>query len=180
MAKKLKTAQGSPPSSPRRRHHRRAHRHQRQGPRAPSPARLSKLLADTYTLYLTTHNFHWNVTGPDVQLAARDVHDPVHRAVERGRPHRRTHPLAGPHRARARTRQFGALASVPDAPAKPPKALEMVRMLVERPRGRGAHRARHLPAGRQGRATSPPPTCSRSAWPSTSRPRGCCASLLEE
>jgi hypothetical protein len=25
---------------------------------------LSRLLADTYTLYLTTHNFHWNVTGP--------------------------------------------------------------------------------------------------------------------
>ncbi|HWQ39928.1 MAG TPA: Dps family protein [Burkholderiales bacterium] len=25
---------------------------------------LSKLLADTYTLYLQTHNFHWNVTGP--------------------------------------------------------------------------------------------------------------------
>lgn len=25
---------------------------------------LSKLLADTYTLYLKTHNFHWNVTGP--------------------------------------------------------------------------------------------------------------------
>lgn len=25
---------------------------------------LSRLLADTYTLYLTTHNYHWNVTGP--------------------------------------------------------------------------------------------------------------------
>src|SRR3546814_20305103 len=25
---------------------------------------LSKMLADSYTLYLTTHNFHWNVTGP--------------------------------------------------------------------------------------------------------------------
>lgn len=25
---------------------------------------LSHLLADSYTLYLTTHNFHWNVTGP--------------------------------------------------------------------------------------------------------------------
>lgn len=25
---------------------------------------LSRLLADTYTLYLMTHNFHWNVTGP--------------------------------------------------------------------------------------------------------------------
>src|SRR5208337_557279 len=25
---------------------------------------LSGLLADSYTLYLMTHNFHWNVTGP--------------------------------------------------------------------------------------------------------------------
>ncbi|MGZ8982228.1 MAG: Dps family protein, partial [Burkholderiaceae bacterium] len=25
---------------------------------------LSRLLADTYTLYLKTHNFHWNVKGP--------------------------------------------------------------------------------------------------------------------
>lgn len=25
---------------------------------------LSKLLADTYTLYIKTHNFHWNVEGP--------------------------------------------------------------------------------------------------------------------
>ncbi|MFS1164556.1 Dps family protein, partial [Aeromonas salmonicida] len=25
---------------------------------------LSALLADSYTLYLMTHNFHWNVTGP--------------------------------------------------------------------------------------------------------------------
>jgi len=32
--------------------------------RAAIAARLSKLLADTYTLYLTTHNFRWNVTGP--------------------------------------------------------------------------------------------------------------------
>ncbi len=28
---------------------------------------LSKLLADTYTLYLKTHNFHWNVKGPMFQ-----------------------------------------------------------------------------------------------------------------
>jgi starvation-inducible DNA-binding protein len=28
---------------------------------------LSRLLADTYTLYLKTHNFHWNVTGPQFQ-----------------------------------------------------------------------------------------------------------------
>ena len=28
---------------------------------------LANLLADTYTLYLKTHNFHWNVTGPMFQ-----------------------------------------------------------------------------------------------------------------
>ncbi len=28
---------------------------------------LSHLLADTYTLYLKTHNYHWNVTGPMFQ-----------------------------------------------------------------------------------------------------------------
>src|SRR5512134_2012165 len=30
-------------------------------------AGLARLLADTYTLYLKTHNFHWNVTGPMFQ-----------------------------------------------------------------------------------------------------------------
>lgn len=28
---------------------------------------LSRVLADSYTLYLKTHNFHWNVTGPMFQ-----------------------------------------------------------------------------------------------------------------
>lgn len=28
---------------------------------------LSRVLADSYTLYLQTHNFHWNVTGPQFQ-----------------------------------------------------------------------------------------------------------------
>lgn len=32
--------------------------------RASVAKELSKLLADSYTLYLMTHNFHWNVTGP--------------------------------------------------------------------------------------------------------------------
>ncbi|MEM7196325.1 MAG: Dps family protein [Pseudomonadota bacterium] len=33
-------------------------------------AGLARLLADSYTLYLQTHNFHWNVTGPRF----RDLH----------------------------------------------------------------------------------------------------------
>lgn len=32
--------------------------------RAAVVAELSKTLADSYTLYMMTHNFHWNVTGP--------------------------------------------------------------------------------------------------------------------
>jgi starvation-inducible DNA-binding protein len=32
--------------------------------RAEVAGELSKMLADSYTLYLMTHNFHWNVTGP--------------------------------------------------------------------------------------------------------------------
>jgi starvation-inducible DNA-binding protein len=48
--------------------------------------------------------------------------------VECGRPDRRAHALG--HVAPGSYRQFGALASVPDAPDTPPKALEMVRILV--------------------------------------------------
>ena len=40
---------------------------------------LSHLLADTYTLYLKTHNFHWNVTGPMFQT--------LHTMFEIGRAH---------------------------------------------------------------------------------------------
>ncbi|MEY3575636.1 MAG: hypothetical protein RLZZ88_779, partial [Actinomycetota bacterium] len=35
--------------------------------RASIAAGLSRLLADTYTLYLKTHKYHWNVTGPMFQ-----------------------------------------------------------------------------------------------------------------
>jgi starvation-inducible DNA-binding protein len=34
------------------------------GDRKTIAAALSRVLADTYTLYLKTHNYHWNVTGP--------------------------------------------------------------------------------------------------------------------
>jgi len=38
-----------------------------EGDRTKIAKGLSKLLADTYTLYLKTHCFHWNVTGPMFQ-----------------------------------------------------------------------------------------------------------------
>jgi starvation-inducible DNA-binding protein len=49
-----------------------------EGDRATIAKGLSRLLADSYTLYLMTHNFHWNVTGP----IAFDVHGAIHGTVE--------------------------------------------------------------------------------------------------
>lgn len=90
---------------------------------------LSQLLADTYTLYLCTHNFHWNVTGPMFSTLHTmfmtqytELWNAVDPIAERIR--------ALGHVAPGSYAQFGALASVPDAPQKPPKALDMVRLLV--------------------------------------------------
>ncbi len=97
--------------------------------RAAIAAGLSRLLADTYTLYLTTHNFHWNVTGPmfntlHAMFMAQytELWNAVDPIAERIR--------SLGHTAPGSYAQFGRLASVPDAPAEPPKALEMVRILV--------------------------------------------------
>lgn len=38
-----------------------------KGTREQIAGELSKVLADSYTLYLKTHNYHWNVTGPMFQ-----------------------------------------------------------------------------------------------------------------
>jgi starvation-inducible DNA-binding protein len=91
---------------------------------------LSHLLADTYTLYLNTHNFHWNVTGPMFNtlhqmfmLQYTELWNAVDPIAERIRS--LGHPAPGSYQ------QFAELASLPDAPAKPPKALEMVRVLVQ-------------------------------------------------
>ena len=38
-----------------------------EGERRKIAEGLSKVLADSYTLYIKTHNYHWNVTGPMFQ-----------------------------------------------------------------------------------------------------------------
>jgi starvation-inducible DNA-binding protein len=98
--------------------------------RSAIAAGLSHLLADTYTLYLTTHNFHWNVTGPMFNTLHQmfmaqytELWAAVDPVAERIRS--LGHPAPGSYA------QFSALASLPDAPALPPKALEMVRILVD-------------------------------------------------
>ena len=90
---------------------------------------LSKLLADTYTLYLTTHNFHWNVTGPmfnTLHLMFMTQYTELWNAVD---------PIAERiralgHSAPGSYAEFGSLSSIKDAPSRPPKALDMVKLLV--------------------------------------------------
>jgi starvation-inducible DNA-binding protein len=91
---------------------------------------LSRLLADTYTLYLTTHNFHWNVTGPmfntlHTMFMAQytELWNAVDPIAERIRA--LGHPAPGSYAA------FAKLTSLPDAPPVPPKAAAMVQTLVE-------------------------------------------------
>ena len=91
---------------------------------------LSRLLADSYTLYLTTHNFHWNVTGPLFNTLHAmfmqqytDLWNSIDDIAERIR--------ALGHYSPGSYAAFGKLASVPDAPTEVPKAMEMVRILVK-------------------------------------------------
>jgi len=90
---------------------------------------LARVLADTYTLYLKTHNFHWNVTGPmfnTLHTMFMDQYTELWNAVD---------PIAERmralgHFAPGSYAQLSKLTAVPDAPASPPKALEMVRDLM--------------------------------------------------
>lgn len=98
--------------------------------RAGIAGALSRLLADTFTLYLTTHNFHWNVTGPmfnTLHVMFMEQYTELWNAVD---------PIAERirslgHHAPGSYGQYGKLASIRDVPDAPPKALEMVRILVE-------------------------------------------------
>ncbi len=91
---------------------------------------LGQLLADTFTLYLTTHNFHWNVTGPmfnSLHAMFMQQYTELWNAVD---------PIAERIRALGHVAPgsyaaYGKLSSLLDAPDAPPKALEMVRLLAE-------------------------------------------------
>ncbi len=90
---------------------------------------LSRLLADTYTLYLKTHNFHWNVTGPMFQTLHlmfetqyTELATAVDLIAERIR--------ALGFRAPGSYAEFGKLSSIAEASGEP-TAEEMIRQLVE-------------------------------------------------
>jgi starvation-inducible DNA-binding protein len=89
---------------------------------------LSRLLADSYTLYLKTHNYHWNVTGPMFQtlhLMFETQYNELALAVDAIA--ERIRSLGAP--APGSYREFGALSSVPEDEDQP-AAEEMIRRLV--------------------------------------------------
>ena len=92
-------------------------------------AGLSRMLADTYTLYLKTHNFHWNVTGPMFQtlhqmfmVQYNETWLAVDAIAERIRA--LGYPAPGGYA------QFAALTSIKENDGVP-NAKEMIRQLVE-------------------------------------------------
>lgn len=89
---------------------------------------LSHLLADTYTLYLKTHNFHWNVTGPMFQtlhLMFETQYTELAMAVDLIA--ERIRALGSP--APGTYRDFARLSAVKE-PTGVPSAQDMIRQLV--------------------------------------------------
>ena len=94
---------------------------------------LSGLLADSYTLYLTTHNFHWNVTGPmfnTLHLMFMGQYTEQWNALDLIAERIRAlgHPAPGTYK------EFVKLASIKEIEGVP-KALDMVRHLVSAQEG---------------------------------------------
>ncbi|MDP9150674.1 MAG: DNA starvation/stationary phase protection protein [Myxococcota bacterium] len=97
--------------------------------RAQIAESLSKVLADSYTLYLKTHNFHWNVTGPMFQtlhLMFEQHYNELALAVDAVA--ERIRALGFP--APGTYRQFASLSSIKEEDGIP-KAPDMIRLLVE-------------------------------------------------
>jgi starvation-inducible DNA-binding protein len=90
---------------------------------------LSRLLADTYTLYLKTHNFHWNVTGPMFQtlhLMFETQYTELALAVDLIAERIRSLGVYAP----GTYKQLAALSSIKEEEGIP-KAQDMIRLLVE-------------------------------------------------
>ena len=90
---------------------------------------LSRMLADNFTLYLKTHNFHWNVTGPmfnTLHLMFEGQYNELWLANDLIAERIRAlgYPAPGTYE------QYLALASIKETPGQP-EAMAMVQLLVE-------------------------------------------------
>lgn len=89
---------------------------------------LKRLLADSYSLYLQTHNFHWNVTGPqfrELHLMFEEHYTELATAVDEIAERIRTLDVAAPGTYKA----FAELSSIKEVDGVP-AAKEMVAILT--------------------------------------------------
>jgi starvation-inducible DNA-binding protein len=96
--------------------------------RAQIAAGLAKLLADSYTLYMMTHNFHWNVKGPmfnTLHLMFMGQYTEQWNALDLIAERIRSLDFPAP----GTYREFNALASIKEVEGVP-KAIEMIKLLV--------------------------------------------------
>jgi starvation-inducible DNA-binding protein len=90
---------------------------------------LSKVLADSYTLYLKTHNYHWNVVGPmfnTLHLMFEEEYTELATAVDEIA--ERIRALGEP--APGSYAEFSELTTIEEDSGKP-EATQMIRNLVE-------------------------------------------------
>lgn len=90
---------------------------------------LKRLLADSYTLYLQTHNFHWNVTGPqfrELHLMFEEQYTELATAVDEIAERIRTLGVAAP----GTYKTFAALSSIKEVEGVP-VAGDMVKILTQ-------------------------------------------------
>jgi len=90
---------------------------------------LKRLLADSYTLYLQTHNFHWNVTGPyfrELHLMFEEHYTELAVAVDDIAERIRTLDVVAP----GTYKEFSKLSSIKEVDGVP-EALDMVKLLTE-------------------------------------------------
>ena len=99
-----------------------------EGPRQEIAEGLSRVMADTYSLYLKTHNFHWNVTGPmfnTLHLMFEEEYNELWTAVDLIAERIRALGVFAP----GSYTDFAKLSSVPEATGVP-SASDMVKDLV--------------------------------------------------
>ncbi len=100
-----------------------------EGDRKAIAGELSKLLADSYTLYLKTHNFHWNVTGPMFQtlhLMFEQQYTELWTAVDLIAERIRALGVYAP----GTYKEFASLTSIKE-PESVPNSKDMIKQLVE-------------------------------------------------
>ena len=90
---------------------------------------LSRVLADTHMLYLKTHAYHWNVTGPmfaSLHLLFEKQYTELHEAVDMIAERIR----ALGHFTPATHATFAKLSTIPEDTVEVPDALSMIRTLL--------------------------------------------------